>query len=261
MTRLVRTDRGNSHSYRLDDLPAYGVTTALKDGLPTPALVRWGINEVSDYVVGHWSELEPMGPSDKLKAMRAAPYAKRDRAALRGTEIHGLGDGLVHGREVDVPEELRGPVEAYARFLDDWRIAPIATETPLANVDYGYAGTADLWCQLGARDGAVGLVDIKTGKDVYPDTALQLAAYRYADLWQHDGAEDEDVPEVDLVYVAHVLPDAVRMVPVTAAEAEHRAFLYVLQVARWFDRHSKRRKLEDGAWGVSVPLIGEAEVA
>lgn len=264
MTRLKRVNgRGTSHRYVLDDTPATGVTTALKLGLPAPALVGWGINSVADYVLANWAELEAMGPSDKLKAMKRSPYAHRDRAALRGTEIHGHGEALTHGRPVDVPDELRGPVEAYARFLDEWGIEPIATETVLGHTDYGYAGTADLWCVVAARDGARCLVDIKTGKGVYPEAVLQLAAYRYANLWQPDGPDSEsaEVPEVDRVYVAHVLPDAVRMVPVAADEAAFRAFLYVLQTARWATRHSEAHRQEDGHYAVDFPLIGEAESA
>jgi hypothetical protein len=92
---------------------------------------------------------------------------------------------------------------------------------------------------------------------VYESTALQLAAYRHADLWQtratgDDGpewVESTDVPAVTEVYVAHVLPDAVRLVPVTAGRDEFRLFLYVLQTARWINAHG---------WKSDDPVIGEA---
>jgi hypothetical protein len=88
---------------------------------------------------------------------------------------------------------------------------------------------------------------------------LQIAAYRYADLWQPDGpgSENTDVPEVAATYVAHILPDTVRLVPVTAGPAEFRAFLYVLQTARWVGRHSKSFKAEDGSYRPRLPLVGQ----
>jgi hypothetical protein len=80
-----------------------------------------------------------------------------------------------------------------------------------------------------------------------------LAAYRFAQIWQPDGADSEEsLPEVDAVYVAHILPDAVRMLPVTAGEAEFRQFRYVQVTSQWLSRH--------GYQG-DEPLIGDAELA
>lgn len=259
--RLTFTRGG--HSYDLDGRRIDGVTTAIGKGLPKPALVPWATGAAADFVVEHWDELATDSPSTKISKIKGAPWALRDRAALRGTKIHGYGEDLVHGRAVEIPDEYVGPADAYAKFLDEWKIEPIATETPLANTTHRYGGTADLWATIGVRGHAPALIDVKTGKDAYPDVALQLAAYRYADLWQPDGptSENDDVPDVDLVFVAHVLPDAVRMLPIVAGPAEHRAFLYVLQTARWVTQHAERVKGEDGEWGVRAPLVGRQEVA
>ena len=78
------------------------------------------------------------------------------------------------------------------------------------------------------------MLDLKSGKGVYADTALQLAGYRYSEIWQPNGPDSETAtPEVDAVYVAHILPDAVRLLPVEVDEAQWRYFLYTVQVARW----------------------------
>jgi hypothetical protein len=62
-----------------------------------------------------------------------------------------------------------------------WRksvnMKPIFVEFPVWSHDYGYAGTADLLCEL---DGHLCLCDWKTGKDVYLEAHLQNAAYRAA---------------------------------------------------------------------------------
>lgn len=78
------------------------------------------------------------------------------------------------------------------------------------------------------------MVDIKTGKGVYDETALQLAAYSRADLWHADGAEGQP-PEVEAAYVAHVRADETVLVPVDISYSTFSAFLYLLGVWRWQD--------------------------
>jgi hypothetical protein len=234
VSRLERRDRGRNHSYRLDGQKVDGVTTVLNAGIPKPALLQWAADMAASYAIDHLPDLAEMPTA---KAVDAVRYAHRDRsrkAMARGSDIHALGEGLAHGRPVEVPEELAGPVEAYARFLDRWQIEAIASETPVASTVARYAGTSDLTARVGARGGARALIDLKTGKDAYAEVALQLAAYRYADLWQPDGPDsEEDQPPVDLVFVALILPDDVRMIPVRAGEREWNVFRWAQQIARW----------------------------
>ena len=245
---LVRRNHGRGHSYTIDGVKVDGVTTIL-NALPKQ-LKQWAADTAANYAVEHWSELTEETLTKRLDRIRFAHRDVLSSAALRGTRIHGFGERLVAGEAVEIPEEYRGPAEAYARFLDDWQIEPVAVETPVASVRHGYAGTADLWGTVGVRDGATALIDLKTGKGVYDEVVLQLAAYRHAELWQPDGPESETtMPTVDLVYVAHVLPDTVRMLPVRAGAEEFRQFLYVQQTARWLARHGF--KGDD-------PLIGDA---
>lgn len=228
--RLKRRNHGRSHSYMLDGEKVVGVTTAL-NVLAKPALINWAAKEAAKRAVNEWDELAQLPISERLERIQ---YGARDvtrAAALRGNQIHDLGEKLAKGIEVDVPDEHVGPVNAYARWLDKWDVEVLGTETPLANVANRYAGTADLWGRVGKLDNALYLLDIKTGKGVYAEVAWQLAAYRYADLFVVDGVE-QAVPEVAGVYVAHVLPDDVRMIPVEANPQVFRAFLYILQTWR-----------------------------
>jgi hypothetical protein len=243
--RLARRNHGKGHSYKIDGQKATGVTTAL-NAIAKPALVDWAARVTTEYAVNNWDDLAQLPPATRMDKISRARWDTVKEAALRGTRIHDLGEKLSHGAPVEVPDEYRGPVEAYARFLDEWDIEMIATETPCCNTNHRYAGTADGWAKIG-RTGENVLLDIKTGKGVYNEAALQLAAYRYADLWQPNGPDSETLRgPVDAVYVAHVLPDTVRLLPVVAGPDEFRTFLYALQL----HRHSEATK-ED-------PLIGEA---
>lgn len=228
--RLVRRNYGRGHGYRLDGEKIVGVTTAL-NVLAKPALVNWAAKEAAKRAVDEWDELALLSVSERLERIQFGARDVTRAAALRGNEIHDLGQALAEGREVDVPDEHVGPVEAYARWLDKWDIHTIGAETPLASVTHKYGGTADLWGTVGARDGQRALLDIKTGKGIYAEVAWQLAGYRYSEVCHIDGRE-VPTPEVDAVYVAHVLPDDVRMLPIEVTPATHRAFLYILQTWR-----------------------------
>lgn len=237
-TRLVRRNYGRGHGYQIDGQKVPGVTAVI-DVLDKPALRNWYAEQAAKRAVDEWDRLQTMSVSERLEFIRYGARDKVQAAALRGTQIHDLGDKLARGEDVDVPDEHVGPVEAYARFLDKWAIETIASETPCANLTAGYAGTTDLWCRIGVRDNAVALIDVKTGRGIYDEVGLQLAAYRFTEVIQPEKGVEIPTPTVDLVYVAHVLPDDVRMVPVRATPAVFRSFLYALEVykakAAWAD--------------------------
>lgn len=246
-TRLVRRNYGRGHGYKLDGRKIPGVTTVL-GLLDKPALREWYAKEAAKRVIDHWDEIVEMPPSARMDFVQRGPRERTQAAALRGTEIHALGAQLAAGEEVEVPPEHRGPVEAYARWMDEWDVEPLASEAPVAFTQPGseYGGTADLWARVGVRDGIHALIDIKTGSGIFHETPVQLAAYGYANLSSWNGEEVEVLPP-DAFYVAHVLPDAVRMVPIYCDQATHRTFLYLLQVFNAVEEWKE------------APLIGEAE--
>lgn len=207
-----------------------GVTTILKDGIPKPALVGWGIKSVAEYALDHWDDLAGLAPSERLKTLKGAPYADRDAAAQRGTEVHALAERLVRGEEIDVPDELAGHVESYVRFLDDWDPQPVLVERTVVNYAIGYAGTLDLVADLGGRRL---LLDVKTNRSgVYGDVAFQLAAYRYAEHYVAEDGTEPVMPEVDGAGVIHVRADGYDLVPVEAGPRQFTEFRHIARVAR-----------------------------
>lgn len=232
--RVDRTYRGRpSHHYEdADGRRVPGVTTILSDGWPKPALVGWGIKSVAEYALDHWDELGDMAASARLATLKGSPYAERDAAARRGTEVHNLAEQLVHGQEVDVPPELAGHVESYVRFLDDYAVEPILVERTVVNYTVGYAGTLDLVANLAGI--GVALCDVKTNRSgVYGETGMQLAAYRYAEVYLDDDGTEVPMPEVDdPCYVIHVRADDYDLVPVRADDYVFNRFRHVGVVAR-----------------------------
>lgn len=212
-----------------------GVTTILSTGLPKPALVNWAANTTAAYAVDNWETLEQSKPSERLKLLQKARYEDRDAAAKRGTEIHALADQLINGETVIVPEELRGHVEAYARFLDDWQPEPILTEVTVVSYTHGYAGTLDMIYRL--SDGTTILADIKTSRSgIYGETALQLAAYRFADVYLADDGTEQPMPPVDECAAIWVRADGYSVYPMTCDERTFLDFRRVQQTAAVLDR-------------------------
>lgn len=236
---IRRVNRGRGHSYvdseTGEKIP--GVTTILGDGLAKPALINWAANTTAEYAVDRWEELTGLSPSKRLNELKTARYADRDAAGGRGTAVHKLAEQLVHGDEVDVPEALRGHVESYVKFLDDFNVQPMLVEATVVSYRYRYAGTLDLLADLNGHGRL--LLDVKTARSgVFPDNALQLAGYRYCDACVV-GGEEQDMPEADGCAVVHVRADGYSLVPVEAGPAVFRTFLYVQQLWRWTNEQSK----------------------
>lgn len=232
--RRVETAKG--HHYKdANGARVPGVTTIIGDGVPKPALINWAANATAEAAVDAWDELGALAPSQRLKRLQGARYAEKDAAARRGTEVHRAAEQLLAGKSVKVPEEIAGHVEAYARFLDEFKVEPRLVEFSCVSYKWGYAGTADLFATLVLPDhGARQLIlDLKTTRSgVFGETALQLAAYRYADVWLVDGQEVEPY-EADYAAAIHVRADGYDLVPVEAGEQQHKEFLYAMRVGQF----------------------------
>ena len=182
---------GHRYYYRFNDAgePEFypSVTTLLKQVMPTPpALLDWMIANGKD------------GSTEK-----------RDLAAAYGTFMHGEFEKLIINRRYDfdsvpaallaymerenLPEKVftewlpkvRKDVLAFAQFIKDWNVKPLAVEIGLYHPKYHYAGCLDLPCVM--TDPKTGksftaLVDFKSGrKGFYEEHELQLHLYR--EMW------------------------------------------------------------------------------
>lgn len=248
---IKRVNRGKSHSYVDSDtgdrIP--GATTLLGDGVPKPALITWAANATAEYAVDHWDELSKLAPSVRLKTLQGARYAVKDEASNRGTTVHGIAEKLVHGDRVAIPDGLEGHVTSYVRFLDEFDVRPILVERTIWSPAHNYCGTFDLIADLldpddpepdpALRRRHTWLLDIKTNRSgIFGETALQLAAYRFAEVYIGDDGEELEMPAVDKTGAVHVRADGYDLVPVVAEEVQHRTFLYAQQIAA-FTNHSR----------------------
>ena len=225
-----RINRGRGHSYLLDGEQADGVTTILSQGVPKPALIGWAANTTAGYAIDHWDELADLKASERLRKLEKARFGDNDAALVRGTQVHSIAQQLSSGEEVDVPEHLLGHVDSYLQFVTDWQPEEVIVETIVANRRRRYMGTLDLIADL--NDGQRWLLDWKTtASGIWPESALQLAAYRNAEFYIDAQGQEQPMPTVDQAGCVWLRADGYDLVPVDAGQDTFMSFLYCQQVA------------------------------
>ncbi len=239
-SRVRRRNYGRNHAYYLTredgtEAKLDGVTTLIGDGLPKPALINWAGNTTAAYAVNNWERLGDLPPVARLKELEGAKYAERDLAAAKGTLVHSLAERIIAGEEVEVPDEVRGHVDSAVRFLDDFKIRPILTETTVYNVRGGYAGTLDMVVTSDLYPGQVFLADWKTSRSgIYDEAALQLAAYGHAEFYV--GADGVDHPMSELGVTDYwgvwIRSDGYDVYPLDCGDESFKFFQYIATVAR-----------------------------
>jgi hypothetical protein len=127
-----------------------------------------------------------------------------DKAAEIGTQAHALIEWNLRkslGQEAGPEPRISDKATWAFMAWEDWRrtvnLEPLWIEQTVYNVKHGYAGTLDLVARLDLKDAVrdygrtVAVIDWKTGKAIYPESALQNAAYAWA---YHKMGHSEAVP-------------------------------------------------------------------
>jgi len=162
------------------------VTTVL-NSLAKPAIAPWSIGVCCDYIYDNL-KLLLAGNSFSIEAVfkiielaRQAPEYERQKAADIGTAAHDWLESywLSVVRKTDspqLPEEgpVRNCVDAALIWIKDHDMKPILFERPFYSRLHKFTGKEDF---VGLVDGELAIIDYKSSKSIYPETALQTAAY------------------------------------------------------------------------------------
>lgn len=155
--------------YWVNDKPYISVTNILKV-IDKPALRYWFGSEVYTAMIEK--------PNLSRQEALAAPWEKTKKAQDRGSTVHSIVESWKNAGEV---VGLDGPYKGYAQAFQSWLeltgAKVIENERTVVSDIYGYAGTLDALVELG---GKVYVLDVKTGKSLYPEVHLQLSAYQFA---------------------------------------------------------------------------------
>lgn len=230
-SRIVRRPFGNGgHVYALDGRRCPGVTTIIRNSAPAGGLLNWYARQAAEWAAQHTELIAELGESNWVKTAANAANDSRDAAAERGRAIHAAADALIDGKPVDVAEEIYDRAVLVTKFLDTWRANVLARECVVFHTGHRYAGQFDLIAEL--ADGNRWLLDYKTGTGIYPDVALQLAAYRNAEFLVWNG-EDRKMPRVDKTGVVHITENAFELVPIDTGPDVWHTFVSALPLYRF----------------------------
>ena len=201
---------------------------------------------------GRLKSLKPakMKPDElALRFLKGEPERVRDDAARRGSGVHEEAEQLVMalaretgeawaaGRPLPSwPEELQPHMRSFASWLE--RAHPVyeATEATVFNRPQAYGGTLDAIADVPWTDGGrrLAVIDYKSGNRVYPEVALQLAAYARAEfIGSPDGETEIPMPAVEAAAVLHITPKGCHLYPVDIRDRVFGAFLYAREIFRW----------------------------
>lgn len=165
--------------YWEESKPFLSVTTILKV-IDKPALRYWFGQQV------YWAVVKNPGMNEK-EAL-AAPWQTSGKARNRGTVVHDLVENYTNHQDMikGTPSDYQGYANAFMSWINDHSPVIEQHEVTVLNRKHRYAGTLDMLATL--KDNRKVIVDIKTGKDIYPEAFLQLSAYLHC-----DGIEARDI--------------------------------------------------------------------
>jgi len=164
MSNLKNERRGGCY---WTDQPYLSVTNILSV-IDRPSLRYWFGQQVYLAVVAN--------PSLNEQEALSAPYKVSDKAKDRGTTVHSIVEAYKAGVfDIDdkVMDEYTGYAKAFKAWVTDMKPEILENEKTIFS-PLGYAGTLDMLAKIG---GVTTIVDIKTGKDIYPEANLQVSAY------------------------------------------------------------------------------------
>lgn len=244
MSNLATTDRASGKRfYTWREESFWSVTTIISGGLPKPALTYWAANEVAGYVCDNLDSISPLIRDDRDGAydfLKRTPWRKKEKAADLGTSIHEATEAYVLGK----PMPPWGPpvkprMVQFERFLAAYNPSyeEGMVEATVFNRPEKYAGRLDAIVTIGGRRL---VMDTKSGKGIYPEVGLQLAAYRHAEFIGAPDGSEAPMPETDGAVALHIRDDGYDLIEVLSDDSIYRAFLYVRECYRFMNETSKK---------------------
>lgn len=231
--QLAKTTKsGRIYQWKSDHFVS--VTTAL-DVLPKPALNSWKLRMVAQTAAKNRADIAQIGDEKEAQKKILDLYysTPMNERALLGSRIHKFAEWISKSEEFpEQPTEIEQPfVDAYREFVRDWSPVLVESEATVFSRKHGYAGSLDAIYNI---RGANYVVDIKTGKSVWEEVALQCAAYRFAEFIARPATDTEDpLPETKGAMVLHLTPTGYILYPLDSGPTTFETFLSAVDIWRW----------------------------
>lgn len=267
-----------------DDTRLFSVTTILGT-MDKPALLYWAAEQSAKAAVRIASTLaqrvEEEGDDQVIKYLRDArfrPAPGQRTAAEVGTAVHEACEQYaINGQRPEVDPDVAPFLDQFEEWCQRFQPVYEAAEVTVYSPTRGYAGTLDAFLSVG---GVKFIADYKSHmkpydsrgnpSPIYPETALQLAAYGHAEFaaaWRPRRYEqfrrryyllgpDEleakvPVPSFEMGLGISITTEHCIAYPIKVDAEVHDMFLAVLDAARW----------TLGAGCLSKTVIGDALVS
>lgn len=241
---IYRTDK---HDYFWNGDGPYPGVTGILNVIDKPALTGWAKKATAECAIRNLELLAVMrqesGDLAAVNWLKGIPDYERDQAGNRGTRVHAAADAYARDEAIDLPVDEMPFLDAYRTALEREGLEIIASEFRIIGTadDLGnrYGGTGDL---LAWRDGERWLIDVKTSKGTYRETALQLAAYGFADFIGFEtDPQPYELPPVERYGVLHIRPDlyptaqdgGYRLIEYEVGESTFEAFQAAYRLSQW----------------------------
>jgi hypothetical protein len=219
------------------------------------------------------AKIAKLGPADyALRWLKGTSDRVRDAAADRGSKVHEITEDVVKAAANEAErlviagadrltilarcgEETRPYVESHLNWIDDFRPLFLMTEATVYNRSAGWAGTLDdgfilptIW------PGEPVCNDKKTGREIYAEVALQVAAYARGEFVGMPDGSEMALPRFRHGTVLHLLPGPTSKFPrgyefreLRINDDVYRSFLYACEVARF--------RLETASTVIGEPIV------
>ncbi len=156
----------------MDNAP-YASVTDILNILDKPALRYWFGKTVYRAFAAN--------PSLSEKEALAAPWQLSGDAKDRGSTVHSIVESWKQTKNhiTTIPDQFKGYAEAFYKFVNTNHVEIKEHEKTVVSKLYRFAGTLDVLAKINNDEKPV-IIDVKTGKGLYPEVELQLSAYRQA---------------------------------------------------------------------------------
>jgi len=223
------TSRGRMYDVETanGDLVALPSVTTILGVVGKPALVNWAAQTTKKEVIGVAADLyssiaegKPLSKAnfaltlDDWLGKSRAHEKELARAGNIGTQLHKHIEWTLRrelGQKVPkqpaISKEAMNAFAAWVKWRENVNLEPIHIEQEVYSLEYGFAGTLDLYARV---DGKLSVLDWKSGKAIYPEAYLQNAAYRCAfEEMKHGDVERGYIVRLPKTKVEDPKPEAV----------------------------------------------------
>jgi len=241
----VSTPNGRFYAHPKDRnrlVPSITNVIAQKD---KPALKFWAARQCAEFAADNVDVIKALKRAEAIDLVRGAPFRKGDVSANVGILVHEWVDEyakkFVQGPVLDdvpegfyeAPKTAQNMWQAFLTLNEKHPLHFVSSETTVWSDTHEYAGTLDWIARVGGPDGPMVLGDTKTGKGVYPEVGMQLAAAENADYAFDANGERYALPRFEKHAVMHLRPTFAKLLPIQGSAQSFKAFLGLRAVFDW----------------------------